>query len=98
MKFHFFQFISFFQFIFGNLVYLFTGSVTLLCPFCEEVQSSAEELERHSLNRHGELNLDSEEGFEQATQPSESVTKPSGKIYSEFLIFITKFNFGQLTF
>ena len=80
-----FKFISRFQIhigfskIFSNIVYLFTGVVTLLCPFCEEVQSSAEELERHSLARHGELNLDSEEGFENATQSSEDVAEVSGK-------------------
>ena len=63
----------------NNLVCLFTGSVTLLCPFCEELQSSPEDLERHSLARHGELNLDSEDGFENATQGSEVDAEASGK-------------------
>ena len=84
----FFQIHLGFSKIVSNIVYLFTGVVTLLCPFCEEVQSSAEELEKHSLARHGELNLDSEEGFENATQSSENVAEISGKtspVYSEFL-------------
>ena len=112
-----FKFILSFQIHLGfpkngcNIVYLFTGVVTLLCPFCEEVQSSAEELEKHSLARHGELNLDTEDGFENATQSSESGAEASGKtspvkyfwfwkkrnVYSEFLIFTSKVNFGQLT-